>query len=159
MKYSSLHLILALIIASVLLWGCATIMHGTSQKIGISSLPTGAKVSVDNMPLGDTPLFADLKRGDDHIVTIDMEGYQKVQLTITKSVSGWVWGNIVFGGLIGLAVDAITGGLYNLSPEQLHAELKKQNIGATIKNDGVYLFTVLHPDPSWQKISTLKSEN
>jgi hypothetical protein len=158
MKYSSLHLILTLVIASILLWGCATIMHGTSQKIGISSLPTGAKVSVDNLQLGDTPLFANLKRGDDHIVTIEMEGFQKVQLTITKSVSGWVWGNIVFGGLIGLVVDAVSGGLYNLSPEQLHAELKKQNIGATIKNDGVYLLTVLHPDPSWQKISVLKSE-
>jgi len=159
MKYSSLHLILSLAIASVLLWGCATIMHGTSQKIGISSSPTGAKVSVDNIAYGNTPLFADLKRGDDHIVTIELEGFQKVQLTVTKSASGWVWGNIIFGGIIGLAVDAITGGLYDLSPEQLNAELKKQSIGATIKKDGIYLVTVLHPEPSWKKISVLKSEN
>jgi hypothetical protein len=158
MKHLS-HLFLPLVAISVLLWGCATIMHGTSQKIGISSSPTGAKVSVDNTAYGTTPLFADLKRGDDHIVSIELEGYQKTQLTITKSASGWVWGNIVIGGLIGLAVDAISGGLYDLSPEQLNAELKKQNIGATIKEDGVYLLTVLRPDPSWKKISNLKSVN
>ena len=111
-------------IVVIALWGCATIMHGTSQKVGISSSPTGANVSVDNATLGITPLFAKMKRGDDHIVTIEMVGYQKSQLTITKSVSGWVWGNIVFGGLIGLAIDAISGGLYNLSPEQLNAELR-----------------------------------
>jgi hypothetical protein len=159
MKYPLLHLILTLVVASVLLWGCATIMHGSSQKIGISSSPAGAKVTVDTTAYGNTPLFAKLKRGDDHIVTIELESFQKVQLTITKSASGWVWGNIIFGGLIGLAVDAATGGLYDLSPEQLNAELKKQNIGATIKNDGVYIVTVLRPDPSWQKISALKSEN
>jgi len=137
------------------LWGCATIMHGTSQKVGISSSPTGAKVWVDNKELGITPLFADLKRGDDHIVKVELAGYQKAELTITKSVSGWVWGNIVFGGLIGLAVDAITGGLYNLSPEQLNAELKKEGSAAIIKKGEIYVLTVLRPEPNWQKIGDL----
>jgi len=138
-----------------LLWGCATIMHGTSQKVGISSSPTGAKVWVDNKEMGITPLFADLKRGDDHIVKVELAGYQKAELTITKSVSGWVWGNIVFGGIIGLAVDAITGGLYNLSPEQLNTELKKEGSSAIIRDGEIYVLTVLRPDPSWQKVGNL----
>ena len=157
MRLSVLYFALLLLLSAMLIWGCATIMHGSSQKIGISSSPTGAKVSVDNVSFGTTPLFVSLKRGDDHIVTIELEGYQKVQLTITKSVSGWVWGNILFGGLIGLAIDAGSGGLYELSPEQFNAELKKESIGSTIKKDGIYILTVLHPDPNWQKISTLKN--
>jgi len=32
-------------------------------------------------------------------------------------------GNIVFGELIGLAVDAMSGGLYNLTPTQISAQL------------------------------------
>jgi len=140
---------------ALVLWGCATIMHGTSQKVGISSSPTGAKVWVDNKEMGFTPLFADLKRGDDHIVRVELAGYQKAELTITKSVSGWVWGNIVFGGLVGLAVDAITGGLYNLSPEQLNAELKKEGSAVIIKDGQIYVLTVLRPDPNWQKIGDL----
>ena len=139
----------------VLVWGCATIMHGTTQNIGVSSLPTGASVTVNNVNMGVTPMFAKLKRGDDHIVTIEMPGFQKVQLTVTKSVSGWVWGNIIFGGLIGLAVDAASGGLYDLSPEQLNAELKKENTSAIPTSDGLYIVSVLRPDPAWHRIASL----
>ena len=142
-------------VAAVATVGCATIMHGTSQNIGISSSPTGATVTVDNKPLGNTPLFADLKRGEGHVVTIEMAGYEKSQLTLTKSVSGWVWGNIVFGGLIGLAVDAISGGLYNLSPEQLNAELRKNGAKSSSSKDGIIVVAVLRPDPAWQKIGSL----
>ena len=90
---------------------CATIIHGTHQDVGISSVPTGAGVWVDNTEYGQTPLIAKLSRRDNHIVRIQMNGYQPFEATITHSVSGWVWGNIVFGGLVGLAVDAISGGM------------------------------------------------
>jgi hypothetical protein len=154
---SKLKVIVLIMSLAVLAWSCATIMHGTSQKIGISSSPSGAKVIVDNADFGATPTFAELKRGDDHIVKISLEGYQTAELTITKSVSGWVWGNIVFGGLIGLAVDAISGGLYNLSPEQLNAELKKNGFGYIDNEKGIYIFTVLQPNKEWQKIGNLKT--
>jgi uncharacterized protein YceK len=139
--------------------GCASIMHGTSQKIGISSTPTGASVSIDNKPLGNTPVFADLKRKEEHVVTIEMPGYEKAQLTITKSVSGWVWGNIVFGGVIGLAVDAIDGGLYNLSPEQLNAELRASGSKVSATDEGILVVAVLVPNPQWEKVGTLEPES
>ena len=147
-----------LIAGLALVTGCASIMHGTSQKIGISSSPTGANVIVDNMPRGTTPVFVDLKRDSEHIVTIQMPGYEKAQLTITKSVSGWVWGNIVFGGLIGLAVDAISGGLYTLSPEQVNAELHKGSASASYYKEGVFVVEALQPDPSWKKVGQLQRE-
>ncbi|MBW7886814.1 MAG: PEGA domain-containing protein [Bacteroidetes bacterium] len=143
------------IVFSILFWGCATIMHGSSQKVGISSSPTGAKVTVDGKILGDAPLFANLGRGDEHIITLELPGYQKSQFTITKSVSGWVWGNIIFGGLIGLAIDAVSGGLYDLSPEQINAELKKDGITAIQQKDGVYILSVMSPNPNWKKIGNL----
>ena len=136
--------------------GCASIIHGTTQKVGISSSPTGATVTVDNKALGNTPLFADLSRGEEHIVTIAMPGYEKSQMTITKSVSGWVWGNIVFGGLIGLGVDAISGGLYNLSPEQLNTELKKSGANTAILDNGIIIVSTLQPNPAWLKVGSLQ---
>lgn len=102
---------------------CATIMNGTTQKIGISSSPTGANVSVDNQPRGMTPLFVDLKRKDTHLVRMEKSGFDVFETAITRHTSGWVWGNIIFGGLIGLAVDAISGGIHRLEPEQIHATL------------------------------------
>lgn len=130
-------------------------MHGTSQDVSIASQPTGANVTIDEIEKGTTPLTADLDRGDEHTVRIDMEGYQPYEMNITKSTSGWVWGNIVFGGLVGLAVDAITGGLYKLEPNQIEAELREGTAGAAEKDGKPHIRVVLQPDDDWEKVGQL----
>ncbi len=152
----SRRLLCAFLVLAVLVAGCASIMHGTTQSIGISSVPTDAEVSINGASLGRTPVIADLSRKDQHIVTIQLEGYLPYETTITKSVSGWVWGNIIFGGVIGLAVDAITGGLYKLSPEQIEAELEEQLSDCPGCDEGLFIVAVLDPDPSWERIGTLQ---
>ncbi len=140
----------------ILLAGCATIMQGTTQSVGISSAPTGASVTVDNVSNGKTPVVANLKRKDNHIVKIEMTGYQPYEVTLTRQTSGWVWGNIVFGGLIGLAVDAISGGMYKLTPQQIQAELKSGRISRLPKADTLLVNVVLKADPAWEKIGQLR---
>ena len=146
-----------LLVAIATLAGCCSIIHGTRQDVGISSAPTGASVKVDNAPSGNTPLVAKLTRKDNHIVHVELAGYQPVDMTLTRSVSGWVWGNIVFGGLIGLAVDAIDGGMYSLTPEQVQATLVATHASTTKPSEGVYLFAVLSPDPDWVKLGHLRA--
>jgi hypothetical protein len=149
---------LGILLSAVSLTACASIMHGTSQDVGISSSPTGANVTVDNMLAGArTPYVAKLSRNDNHVVRIAMDGYAPAELTLTKSVSGWVWGNVVFGGLIGLAVDAISGGLYNLNPVQLQATLGRQGAQIAPTKDGVYIVLVRAVDPAWRKVGQLSS--
>jgi hypothetical protein len=131
-------------------------MHGTDQDIGISSSPTGAQVSVDNQAGAVTPYVAKLSRKDNHIVKLSMDGYAPAELTLTKSVSGWVWGNVVFGGLIGLGVDAISGGLYNLTPPQLQAALAKQGASIAPTKDGFYVVLVKRAAPEWTKVGQLQ---
>jgi hypothetical protein len=141
--------------AVLTLGACASIMHGTSQDIGISSSPTGAHITVDNAPAGVTPYVAKLSRKDNHVVHLAVDGYAPADLTLTRGVSGWVWGNIVFGGLIGLAVDAITGGLYNLTPDQLSTTLAAQKTSVAPTKNGVYVVLVKHADPAWLKVGQL----
>ena len=147
------------------LTGCATIMHGTSQDIGFQSSPTNAKVLVDGLPMGNTPVVAKLSRKDNHIVKMNLDGYQPFEATLTRGTSGWVWGNVVFGGLIGLAVDAMSGGLYNLSPNQISGQLSGGVIPqgkpptAMITKDGIFITVVMHADPAWQRIGSLAKTN
>ena len=136
--------------------GCATIMHGTSQDVSITSTPSGASVKVDAMSYGKTPVVVNLSRGNAHVVKIDLAGYEPFEMAIKKNLSGWVWGNIIFGGLIGLAVDAISGGMYNLTPDQVAAELSKEGVGFLYEEDAIYITVVLKPDPSWERIANLK---
>jgi hypothetical protein len=135
---------------------CATIMHGTSQDVGISSSPTGAAVWIDNAERGNTPLITKLSRKDNHIVKLQLAGYQPFEATMTRSVSGWVWGNIAFGGLIGLAVDAISGGIYKLSPEQITGTLTAASANASMAGDGIYVTVVLKPQDGWVKVAQLQ---
>ena len=135
---------------------CATIMHGTTQDVGLSSTPTNARVTVDNKPMGNTPVVAKLSRKDNHIVRFELDGYQPFEATLTRRTSGWVWGNLVFGGLIGLAVDGISGGLYKLTPEQIAGTMATPTASLTI--DGLYVAVVLRADAGWQKIGQLERE-
>lgn len=150
-------LLLALVATGllVLVAACGTIMHGSSQGIGFASNPTGAAITIDNQTHGQTPTIVNLSRKDTHLVRIDLDGYKPFETTITRHVSGWIWGNIVFGGIIGLAVDAISGGLYKLSPDQLQAELAKNDVSIRSKKDVLYLTVTLKPDPSWQKVAAM----
>jgi len=134
---------------------CGTIMQGTTQQMSVSSTPTGARVTVNGLALGNTPLVADLKRKDQHFLRIEMEGYQPHEMALSRSVSGWVVGNIVFGGIIGLAVDAITGGMYKLNPEQVAAVLDQ--VGPhSLDSDGLVFLVVLAPQEGWELIATLQ---
>ena len=138
--------------------GCATIIHGTKQDIGISSTPTGASVMIDNTDTGVTPVVAKLRRKEDHVVRIQLAGYQPFETTLTHSVSGWVWGNVAFGGLIGLAVDAASGGIYKLTPEQIEGSLQTGHASATNTGDGIYVVAVLAPQPDWVRVAQLQHE-
>jgi hypothetical protein len=77
---------------------------------------------------------------------------------LTHSVSGWVWGNVAFGGLIGLAVDAASGGIYKLTPEQIEGSLQTGNASVTNTSEGIYVVAVLAPQPDWVRVAQLEHE-
>jgi PEGA domain len=146
---------LAVTAAAGLAAGCATIMQGTSQELSVASTPTGARVLVDGTEMGKTPYVANLKRKDKHVVRIEMDGYQPYELPLARGTSGWVWGNLVFGGIPGLAIDAISGGLYKLKPDQVDATLAQQSAVVGQRGDVIVLAVVLRADPEWQQIGAL----
>lgn len=137
------------------LTSCATIMHGTRQSVGIASNPTNASIFVDRTYVGNTPIVVEMSRRDNHIIRLELEGYEPYEATFSRQLSGWGFGNILFGGVIGLAVDAISGGLYMLTPDQVQAELRSNNIAYSKDTSESYIAIVLKPDPSWLKVGNL----
>lgn len=152
----SISSILTLAIILLFSQACGTIMQGSTQQVGISSNPSNASVTINGQNHGNTPMIIDLKRKDSHMVKIELDGYQPYETNLTRSTSGWVWGNIVFGGLIGLVVDASAGGMYKLTPDQIDSELRSAHAEA-LSNDGLFIAVVLKADPSWEKIGSLTS--
>jgi len=105
--------------------GCATIVHGRYQDIGIASTPSDANARLDSMTV-KTPSTLHLKRNQSYSVNIEKEGYESASATFTSHLSGWLWGNVLFGGLIGLLVDFITGGAKKLTPDNATVTLVKK---------------------------------
>jgi hypothetical protein len=139
----------------ILLSGCATVVNGTNQDVTIASTPSSAEVWVDSKYVGLSPTVVKLARSETHTVKIALKGYLPYEVTLTKELSGWVFGNLVFGGLIGLAVDGITGSLYQLTPKQVQAEMRHDDVASNETPEGVYVSAVMIPDSSWIKIGEL----
>ncbi|WP_369958853.1 hypothetical protein [Pseudomonas benzenivorans] len=123
-----LNVRLALIPAALSLFmtGCASIVSDSQYPVSISSTPAGANFEVRNragvvIHSGSTPGTVTLNsgagyfKGETYTITFHKDGYADQQTTLRSSVDGWYWGNIIFGGLIGLfAVDPATGAMYKL---------------------------------------------
>ena len=120
-KYFAVALVVGLTFQNL---GCATVIKGTTQSIGITSEPSGAWVRVDGEDEGMTPVVVNMKRSKDHTVVMGKDGYKNHEATILRRPGGWIWGNIFIGGLIGLVVDLITSANNNLVPEKVHADLQ-----------------------------------
>ena len=144
---------------SPVLTGCGTIMSGSDQKVSFSSTPSNALVIVDGGDIGNTPLTKELARKKEHTVVIRLDGYKPYEITLKKQTNGWVWGNIIFGGVIGVIVDSSTGALYELTPEQVNADLKLKGLSSS-QNDSknLYIAVTLIPHKSWKKIGTLVNQ-
>lgn len=157
-RFQRMRFALIVSLLPLLTAACATILRGSRDQVGIASQPTGAEVIIDNEFFGKTPVTAELRRKDKHIITVKVEGYEPYEITITRKTSGFVFGNLVFGPFapIGLAVDAITGGMYSLKPDQVQAELQPGAAKAAFKEGTLYVILTRKADPAWVKVGQMK---
>lgn len=113
---------------AVAMSGCATITRGTTEVLVIETQPPGADVRID--PVGvncKTPCNIELKRKKDYTLQIEKAGYEPIKTTVLSEIAGagaaGMAGNVLFGGLIGVAVDASTGATKKLTPNPVKLTL------------------------------------
>ena len=108
--------------------GCATITRGSSEAFVIESDPAGAEASLSTGLQCRTPCSLTVKRRGDFVVTIEKEGYETVEATVTSSIdnagSAGMAGNVLLGGIIGAGVDAGTGAMHSHKPNPLVVKLE-----------------------------------
>jgi len=147
-----------LLSSSLLLSSCATIVSGSKQNVKFASYPSSATIFINEVEVGKTPFELKLARNGEHDVQIKLDGYQTYQTSLTKKFNAWYIGNILIGGIIGLIVDPITGAIYNLTPNQINAQLTKGTVFNSNKK-GCYIAVVLDIDPTWKKVGQLEKVN
>lgn len=141
-----------------LLTGCATIICGSKQDVTFKSSPENAVVEVDGNYAGKTPQTVELERKKSHKVTLKLDGYKEHTFTLERKFNAWYIGNIVFGGIIGIVVDPITGAMYKLKPEDITTETAGTR---TVKNKGpkdIFITVSLEHDAALEQVGQLEKE-
>ena len=141
--------------------GCATIVSKSRWPISINSTPSEAKVSITDKKgveifTGHTPATLKLNSGDGFFskaryqVKFEKEGYESKTLPVEFKLNGWYFGNILFGGLIGmLIVDPATGAMYKLDTEFLNETLVK--LTQTANTEGLKIYDINQIPDDWKK--------
>lgn len=116
------------ILATGTLTGCASIVSGTTQIISVNTSMAGQPVDGAKCTLTNskgtfyvtTPGTVPVHRAHgDLAVTCAKDALPTGIATVKSSIKGMAAGNILFGGAIGVAVDASSGAAYDY-PETLH---------------------------------------
>ncbi|WP_269915062.1 hypothetical protein [Acinetobacter sp. HY1485] len=146
--------VLAIMVTSALaMTGCATIIKGSTQTISFKTTPENSNIQIKNRAgnvvlNGQTPATVDLRKGSGYFkpesyqITFSKAGYQPRTVEVKGTLSGWYFGNFVFGGPIGLfAVDPVNGAMYKLTPTDTQLVLEQNKIKG--KKDAQTLVVVL----------------
>ncbi|HRN70860.1 MAG TPA: PEGA domain-containing protein [Ignavibacteriaceae bacterium] len=113
-------------VASLIFSSCATIFKGSTDDVNFSSDPSGAKVYVNGMLLGTTPVQLELKSKNSYTIEFKKEGYETKTVVLNNSVgAGWIVLDVLFG-LVPIIVDAATGNWYSLDQEHVNGVLEEQ---------------------------------
>jgi hypothetical protein len=104
---------------AVLASGCATLTKGTSQAVTVDTDPSGATctltrggkpVAIVNPTPGSVPV--DKAQGT-IAVACNKQGYLEAAGNLASEFQAMTFGNILFGGVVGIVVDAASGAMHH----------------------------------------------
>lgn len=119
---------------------CATIVEGTDQTVSVTSEPEGAvcKLTREGQTVGainPTPGSIEVDRSSDDItVKCDLDGYLTSIGELPSEFEGMTFGNILFGGIIGVVVDVSTGASSEY-PESINIVMIPASFPSEIERD------------------------
>ncbi|MDN5941568.1 MAG: PEGA domain-containing protein [Nitrospira sp.] len=114
---------LSILVLAMVTSGCATIIDGSSQPVTFNSSPNGARIYVNGMELGTTPLTMPVKRSKSMMILAKKNGYEDQQLVLQTKTNSWFWGNILLGGLYGSTTDYASDAMIEYSPNMYYITL------------------------------------
>ena len=118
----------------ILLAGCASITETKNQSISVNTGEvTGAQCELRNSKgvfyVNSTPGTVTVRQACDQLVVVcKKKGYVPLNPeagTIQDKAKGMAWGNILFGGIIGIAVDRSSGAGCTYPQQSISYPLKK----------------------------------
>lgn len=86
--------------------GCATIVSPGPYVVPVNSDPPGAVVEYRGAQVGVTPCQVSMHGNSE--ITLSLQGHHPRIVDVGSGFNGWIVGNLLFGGFIGVIVDCAT---------------------------------------------------
>jgi len=74
-------------------------------------------------------------------------------LLLKRKLDGWAFGNIMVGGIPGIAIDLMTGSIFRLTPKDIYPTLQASR-GFT-GNESIAVVVTMTPAEGWTRIGGL----
>lgn len=134
----------AAVAAAVLtLSACATVTKGSNQGLTVTTDPVGASCLLTRdgtaiAAVGPTPQTANFDKGASSIsLTCRKEGYIDANLVIESEFQEMTLGNILIGGIVGIAVDAASGAMHKY-PTSVNLTLVPNSFPSVAERDAFF---------------------
>jgi hypothetical protein len=98
-------------------------LSGSSQPLTFNSSPNGARIYVNGMELGTTPLTIPVKRSKTTMILAKKNGYEDQQLVLQTKMNDTVWGNALGVGFFGTTTDYASDAIIEYSPNMYYVTL------------------------------------
>ncbi len=129
-----------LALATFALSACATLTTGSDQTVTVVTDPSGAECRMEREGMtvaivNPTPGTVQVDKSKNAIVVkCAAEGFQDTFATLSSEFQGMTVGNVLFGGIIGVAIDAGSGAM-NEYPSQVTLLLVPDSFPTEEKRD------------------------
>lgn len=142
-RFAKIAAALLCAVAALTVTGCATIVRGSLQSVIVNTSPPGAACNFNRdgriiATADPTPKTVDIEKGrKDIVVTCSRRGYKEASAPLLSTFEGWTFGNILFGGLIGVAVDAGSGAMHDY-PQSVRITLIPEEFSSIAARDAFF---------------------
>ena len=91
--------------------GCGAMFGGSRQTVHVDASPPSSVTVVQTGMTQNTPTTISLPRKDNYVLTFEKDGYEPKKVEVQRKMRGGILVlDILFTGLLGVVVDAATGG-------------------------------------------------
>ena len=136
-KGTTLRGTVALMAGLVTSVGCASMHHGRTQHVVVTSEPPGARIFANDEPVGSTPDFVTVNRSGT-VLRLEKNGFRTTEIRMPRAPSAWLAGSTLLavpffvagsywlaGAALTLGVDLGTGGAWKF-PERIETALEPE---------------------------------
>lgn len=152
---------LALILTVVMLvslTSCATIVSDSKYPVTITSDPNEAKITITDtnnrvVYQGKTPTVVSLEADNgffkkaSYTIKFEKAGFDDSIYTLSSTLDGWYWGNLLIGGVLGMVIiDPLTGAMWKLDPN-----VSMQLVQKEAKGQGLSMMNLQDIPEEWKE--------